>query len=131
MSKANQGHLGPNLDFQVNCNISFVLYYKIFWQDLCRSNDTTALVFFFFFFFFFNFWVDTNMKYVISLTLPHLDERHLLNHVPVKFESHLCRFPKFRSSNLLPGAKHFGSNASQNYKQVFICDFHLKRTENA
>ena len=46
-----RGHLGPNLDFQVNCNISFVLYYKIFRQDLCRSNDTTALVFFFFFFF--------------------------------------------------------------------------------
>ena len=39
-----RGHLGPNLDFQVNCNISFVLYYKIFRQDLCRFNDTTALV---------------------------------------------------------------------------------------
>ena len=26
-----------------------MLYYKIFRQDLCRSNDTTALVFFFFF----------------------------------------------------------------------------------
>ena len=58
-----RGHLGPNLDFQVKCNISFVLYYKIFRQDLCRSNDTTALVilprsrrilycFSFFFFFF-------------------------------------------------------------------------------
>ena len=39
-----RGHLGQNLDFQVNCNISFVLYYKIFRQDLCRSNDTTVLV---------------------------------------------------------------------------------------
>ena len=39
-----RGHLGPNLDFHVNCNISFVLYYKIFRQDLCRFNDTTALV---------------------------------------------------------------------------------------
>ena len=39
-----KGDLGPNLDFQVNCNISFVIYYKIFRQDLCRSNDTTALV---------------------------------------------------------------------------------------
>ena len=41
-----RGHLGPNLDFQAYCNISFVLYYKIFRQDLCRSNDTTALVVF-------------------------------------------------------------------------------------
>ena len=41
-----RGHLGPNLDFQVNCNISFVLYYKIFRQDLCHFNDTTALVVF-------------------------------------------------------------------------------------
>ena len=40
----SRGHLGPNLDFQVNCNISFVLYYKIFRQDLCRYNGTTALV---------------------------------------------------------------------------------------
>ena len=39
-----RGHLGPNLDFEVNCNISFVLNYKIFRQDLCRSNGTTALV---------------------------------------------------------------------------------------
>ena len=39
-----RGDLGPNLDFHVNCNISFVLYYKIFRQDLCRFNDTTALV---------------------------------------------------------------------------------------
>ena len=39
-----RGNLGPNLDFQVYCNISFVLYYKIFRQDLCRSNNTTALV---------------------------------------------------------------------------------------
>ena len=46
-----RGDLGPNLDFHVNCNISFVLYYKIFRQDLCRFNDTTALVFFFFVFY--------------------------------------------------------------------------------
>ena len=39
-----RGDLGPNLDFHVNCNISFVLYYKIFRQDLCRFNDTKALV---------------------------------------------------------------------------------------
>ena len=39
-----RGHLGSNLDFQVNCNISFVLYHKIIQQDLCRSNDTMALV---------------------------------------------------------------------------------------
>ena len=39
-----RGDLGPNFDFHVNCNISFVLYYKIFRQDLCRFNDTTALV---------------------------------------------------------------------------------------
>ena len=39
-----RGDLGPNLDFHVNCNIFFVLIYKIFRQDLCRFNDTTALV---------------------------------------------------------------------------------------
>ena len=50
---------GAIFDFQVNCNISFVLYYKIFRQDLCRSNGTTALVFFFFNNSFFdNFFVD-------------------------------------------------------------------------
>ena len=83
-------------------------------------------------FFFLNFWVDTNLniKYVISLTLPHLDERHLLNHVPVKFESHLCRFPNFGLQTFFQ-VLHFRSNASRNYKQVFICDFHLKRTENS
>ena len=35
------------------------------------------------FFFLLHFWVDTNLniKYVMSLTLTHLDERHLLNHL--------------------------------------------------
>ena len=46
MPTLTRGHLGPNLDFEVNCNISFELYYKIFRQDLCRSNDTTGLVMF-------------------------------------------------------------------------------------
>ena len=52
-----RGNLGPNLDFHVICNISFVLYYKIFRQDLCRCNDTTALVVFVFTFCLFCFCV--------------------------------------------------------------------------
>ena len=43
-----RGHLGPNLDFQVNCNISFGLYYKIFRQEFVsfqRHNGSSFCLF--------------------------------------------------------------------------------------